>query len=183
MFRLAAAEITLRPAVPADAVLLEAWRREPSVRRYQPLQDLSLAQLRTDISNQRIANLYRGGEGEKFQWVILVSGRPAGWLTLLLNNWEHGLAEIGYALSTPYQGKGLMVRALEILIADLFTNTTIERLEARCACENEGSVRVLERLGFVREGRMRSYFRLGDRRLDNYLYALLRAEYQPRSEP
>lgn len=178
MARLSSGELTLRPIVPADAALLEAWRKEPSVRRFQPLQDLSLDQLRTDISNQKIDNLYRGGEGEKFQWVLLVSGRPAGWITLVINNREHGIAEIGYALSAPYQGKGLMPRALELLLADLFQRTTIERLEARCACENEGSFQVLERLGFEREGRMRSYFRLGDRRHDNYLYALLREDYR-----
>lgn len=169
-------EITLRPAVPADAVLLEAWRREPSARQFQPLQDLTLAQLRADIAGQRMAQLFRG-EGEKFQWVILVSGRPAGWLTLVIGHWEHGLAEIGYTLSTPYLGQGLMFRALDLLLADLFARTVLVRIEARCAIENVASFRVLERLGFQREGRMRSYFRLGDRRHDNYLYALLREDY------
>lgn len=173
----AAPEITLRPAVPADAVLLEAWRREPSARQFQPLQDLTLAQLRSDVAGQRMAQLYRGGEGEKFQWVILVSGRPAGWLTLVIGHWEHGLAEIGYTLSTPYQGRGIMLRALELLLADLFARTVLVRIEARCAIENVASFRVLERLGFAREGHLRSYFRLGDRRHDNYLYALLREDY------
>lgn len=158
-------------------MLLAAWRKEPSIRRFQPLQDLSLEQLRADLSNQKIENLYRGGEGEKFQWVLLAFNRPAGWITLVISNWEHGLAEIGYSLTTAYQNQGIMPRALALLLAELFGKTTLERIEARCACENEGSYRVLERLGFQREGRMRSYFRIGNRRYDNYLYALLREDY------
>ena len=168
-----APRITLRPAVPRDAELLRLWRSETSVRRHQPLNDLSASQLRSDVANQRIGDLYRG-RGEKFQWVVESDGEPAGWITLVVSNWEHGLAEVGYALSTPYQGRGMMAVALERLVDDLFTGTTLERVEARCAIGNVASQRVLEKLGFTREGRLRSYFRLRGKRVDNYLYALLR---------
>ena len=43
--------------------------------------------------------------------------------------------------------------------------------------ENVGSHRVLEKTGFEREGRLRAYFKLRGRRMDNYLYALLRDDY------
>ena len=36
---------------------------------------------------------------------------------------------------------------------------------------------MLEKLGFVREGRLRRYFRLGGDRVDNYLYSLLEDDY------
>ena len=70
-----------------------------------------------------------------------------------------------------------MSEALAILLEDLFHNTLLERVEARCAVENIGSQRVLEKTGFEREGRLRGYFKLRGRRVDNYLYALLREEY------
>lgn len=169
----AAPRISLRPAAPRDAELLRLWRSEPSVRRFQPLNDLSAGQLRSDVANQRIGDLYRG-RGEKFQWIVEADDRPAGWITLVVSNWEHGLAEVGYALTTPYQGRGLMAPALELLLDDLFTGTALARIEARCAVDNVASQQVLERLGFTREGRLRSYFRLRGQRVDNYLYALLR---------
>ena len=62
-------------------------------------------------------------------------------------------------------------------LADLYHNTLLERIEARCAVENVGSQRVLEKTGFEREGRLRAYFKLRGRRMDNYLYALLRDDY------
>jgi ribosomal-protein-alanine N-acetyltransferase len=172
-------QVNLRPAAPRDADLLRQWRAEPSVRRFQPLNELPTAQLRADVASQRIADLYRG-RGEKFQWIVQVDGQPAGWVTLVVSNWEHGLAEVGYALSTPFQSRGVMTGALAILLEDLFQNTLLERVEARCAIENVGSQRVLEKSGFEREGRLRAYFKLRGRRVDNFLYALLREDYLTR---
>ena len=172
-------QVSLRPAAPRDADLLRQWRAEPSVRRYQPLNELPTAQLRADVASQRIADLYRG-RGEKFQWIVQVDGQPAGWVTLVVSNWEHGLAEVGYALSTPFQSRGVMTDALSLLLEDLFQNTLLERVEARCAVENVGSQRVLEKSGFEREGRLRAYFKLRGRRVDNFLYSLLRDDFLAR---
>jgi [ribosomal protein S5]-alanine N-acetyltransferase len=171
--------VTLRPAAPRDAELLRQWRAETSVRRFQPLNDLPASQLRADVASQRMSELYRG-QGDKFQWIVQVDGQPAGWITLVVSNWEHGLAEVGYALSTRYQSRGLMTEALGLLLADLFANTTIERVEARCAVENSASRRVLEKNGFRLEGHLRGYFKLRGRRIDNYLLALLREDFESR---
>jgi [ribosomal protein S5]-alanine N-acetyltransferase len=168
--------VALRAATPRDADQLRRWRAEPTVRRFQPLNDLSTAQLRSDVAAQRIADLYRG-RGEKYQWIVEVDGDAAGWVTLVISNWEHGLAEVGYALATAFQGRGLMCPALDALLADLFCHTSIERVEARCAVDNHASRRVLEKCGFTQEGRLRSYFRLHGRRIDNLLYAVLREEW------
>jgi RimJ/RimL family protein N-acetyltransferase len=172
-------EVRLRPASSRDAELLRQWRAEPSVRLYQPLNDLPTSQLRADVAAQRIGELYRG-HGEKFQWIVQIDGKPAGWITLIIGNWEHGLGEVGYALSSPYQSRGLMTEALARLLDDLFTNTSLQRIEARCALENLGSQRVLEKNGFLREGVLRSYFNLRGTRIDNYLYSLLRPEHWAR---
>ncbi|MEM7048700.1 MAG: GNAT family protein [Acidobacteriota bacterium] len=167
--------VSLRPAVPRDAEFLRRWRAEDSVRRYQPLNDLTVGQLRTDVASHRMSDLYRS-RGEKFQWIVQSDDEPAGWITLVVSNWEHGLAEVGYALSTSFQGRGVMTVALRLLLEDLFAGTVLERIEARCAVENEASRRVLEKLGFRHEGRLRSYFRLPEGRVDNHLYSLLRSD-------
>ncbi len=169
-------QVALRPAAPRDADLLRQWRSEASVRRFQPLNELPTAQLRADVASQRLADLYRG-RGEKFQWIVQVDSQPAGWITLVVSNWEHGLAEVGYALSSIFQNRGVMSEALTLLLEDLYHNTLLERIEARCAVENVGSQRVLEKTGFEREGLLRAYFKLRGRRMDNYLYALLRDDY------
>jgi RimJ/RimL family protein N-acetyltransferase len=169
---------TVRPALPGDAAALERWRKEPSVRRHQPLQETTAAELRSDLARQRMEDLYRG-KGERFQWIVLADGEPAGWITLAVLSWEHALAEIGYALSERYARQGVMSDALSLVLPELFVGAGIERLEARCSVENVASQRLLERLGFEREGRLRSYFELHGARVDNYLYALLKRDFLP----
>lgn len=176
-----AARVRLRAATPGDAPLLRKWREESSVRLFQPLTDLSLGQLRSDVAHQRLPDLYRG-RGEKFQWIIEALGEPAGWITLVVSNWEHGLAEVGYALTSRHQNRGVMTRALGILLEELFTRTDLERVEARCAVSNLSSQRVLEKNAFVCEGRLRSYFKLRGERVDNYLYAVLKEDWERGAE-
>ena len=170
--------VALRPAQPGDAALLEAWRSESSVRKYQPIGVATTGQLRQELERQRIGDVNRG-HGEKFQWIICADDQPAGWITLVVTNWEHGLAEIGYALSTDFQQCGMMPQALTQLLAELFLQTKLERIEARCAIDNVPSQKVLERVGFYREGQLRGYFVLDGVRVDNHLYAILRDDFLP----
>ena len=173
--------VTLRPATPDDAPLLEHWRNEPSVRKFQPIGSASTAQLRTELERQKLGDIYRAA-GDKFQWIVCSGSSPAGWITLVVTNWDHGLAEIGYALSTEFQRQGLMPHALTQLLGDLFLQTKLERIEARCSTDNEASQKVLERVGFALEGRLRGYFVLGGERVDNYLFAILRRDFLPPSD-
>jgi len=171
-------EVVVRAAQPADAFLLRRWRAEPAVRRFQPLQNVSVARLRAELSSQRPKDLYRG-RGDRYTWMIETDGQRAGWITLAIVNWEHGLGELGYALGTRFHGHGTMTAALSQLLPDLLFRTSLQRLEARCSIDNGASRRVLEKLGFVCEGTLRSYFVLQGRRTDHYLYALLREDYIP----
>ncbi|HVR28292.1 MAG TPA: GNAT family protein [Thermoanaerobaculia bacterium] len=168
--------VSLRPARISDAPLFRGWRAEPSVRRHQPLRDIALSQIRADVAAQNMEDLY-GSRGERFQWVIEVGREPAGWITLVVANWEHGLCELGFALSSQFQGRGIMPQALTQLVPELFLHTSLYRIEARCSVENVASQRVLEKTRFQREGRLRGYFILAGRRVDHYLYALLRDDY------
>jgi RimJ/RimL family protein N-acetyltransferase len=172
--------VSLRAATGDDAPLLRRWRSEESVRRFQPLQEVPVSQLRADLEGQDLRDLYRG-RGERFVWIVEENGTPCGWITLVVGNWEHGLAEIGYALSSDFQSRGIMAAALGLLLPDLFLRTTLERIEARCAVGNIASQRVLEKLGFACEGLLRSYFALHGRRVDHHLYALLRTDFLPPS--
>jgi [ribosomal protein S5]-alanine N-acetyltransferase len=58
----------------------------------------------------------------------------------------------------------------------LTTDTGIERIQATVEPWNLASQRVLEKVGFVREGLLRSYASWGDERQDVYLYSLLRSD-------
>ncbi len=56
--------------------------------------------------------------------------------------------EIGYVLSTPYEGQGLMTEAVKRVIQHAFVNLKIDRLFVCHFIENEKSRRVIEKCGF-----------------------------------
>ncbi|XP_040375292.1 uncharacterized N-acetyltransferase p20-like [Rosa chinensis] len=62
-------------------------------------------------------------------------------------------AHVSYALSTDFWGKGIVTLALKMAISRVFKEFLfLVRIEALVEVENKGSQRVLEKVGFVKEG-------------------------------
>lgn len=83
-------------------------------------------------------------------------------------------ARIGYALSAEFWGLGIATIAMKMAINDVLKKFPyLVRLEALVEEENKGSIRVLVKVGFKREGLMRKYgFNKGEIR-DMLMYSFL----------
>jgi ribosomal-protein-alanine N-acetyltransferase len=84
--------------------------------------------------------------------------------------------EIGYIVVPAARGRGIAGRALRLVSAWALGELGLERVELRISSDNERSLRVAERLGFVREGVLRSLHLKDDARSDMAVYSLLRGE-------
>lgn len=82
-------------------------------------------------------------------------------------------ASLGYWMGEPYAGKGMMTAAVRALAPFVFQTLRLRRIEAACLPTNTASIRLLERVGFVREGYARSYLCIAGDWRDHLLYALL----------
>ena len=85
-------------------------------------------------------------------------------------------ATLGYWMGHPYAGRGYMSRAVRAAAHFTFGPLRLHRLEAACLGHNIASIRVLERVGFSREGYARAYLRINGRWQDHNLYALLESD-------
>jgi len=65
--------------------------------------------------------------------------------------------DIGYVLARAHWGKGFMTEAVDALTRRALAQPSIFRIQATCDVENTASARVLEKCGFVREGRLHRY--------------------------
>jgi RimJ/RimL family protein N-acetyltransferase len=83
-------------------------------------------------------------------------------------------AEIGYWLGEPFWGRGIATEALRAMTAYAFERFDICRLEAGVFDWNPASARVLEKNGYVLEGRARLGVIKDGRMGDRLLYALVR---------
>lgn len=84
-----------------------------------------------------------------------------------------GVGEVGYLLAPAARGRGVMSRGLRLVVAWGFAELGLARVQAFASPENAPSVRLLERLGFVREGVLRSYRGAGE---DRVAFSLLPGE-------
>ena len=82
-------------------------------------------------------------------------------------------AEIGYALSPQYWGKGLVFEAAHALLNYGFQELGLRRIEAELDPDNIASAKALERLGFIKEGLLRKRWEINGVISDSALYGLL----------
>jgi RimJ/RimL family protein N-acetyltransferase len=170
--------VTLRRASVADARLVHGWRAEEAARRYQPLRQLPLDELRLQLAERAHLPLGPTSIG-KLQWIIEADGEPSGWLTLDIGSREHASAALGYTVSERFHGRGIGRRAVGALLPLAFASDglNLERIEAVAAVTNVASRRVLERNGFRQEGILRGLLRIRDERVDHAIYGLLRTDW------
>jgi RimJ/RimL family protein N-acetyltransferase len=82
-------------------------------------------------------------------------------------------AEVGFLFAKAYWGQGYASEALGRVIAHAFHEVGLERLWARFHDGNDASRRLLERLGFAYEGRLRAHVVRDGERRDCLIYGLL----------
>lgn len=87
---------------------------------------------------------------------------------------KHNSAEIGYVLSKEYWGKGLITEAAKAIIPFGFESMNLVRIQARCFLENEGSERVMVKLGMSFEGISRKVMYVKGEYKDLKVYSLLK---------
>ncbi len=97
-------------------------------------------------------------------------------------------AEIGYTLARDAWGKGYAVEATTALVEYLFETMDVTRIEAMLHPDNPASAMVLERVGLLFEGHTRSSFWLGDENSDDWIYGMIRSDWEswrerPRHRP
>jgi RimJ/RimL family protein N-acetyltransferase len=88
-------------------------------------------------------------------------------------------AEIGYWLGEPFWGRGIATAAVTAVCAWGFRTLDLARIYATVFEPNAASARVLEKAGFVREGRLRRSVLKHGVLLDELLYARVTGDAPP----
>jgi len=103
---------------------------------------------------------------------IVVDGETVGGVGVDLGtDVRRRSAEIGYWLGEPFWGRGIVSEALVMVTEHAFQRLNLLRLFAFAFTENVGSVRVLEKAGYEREGCLKSGAVKHGRVYDQLLYA------------
>lgn len=86
-------------------------------------------------------------------------------------------AFIGYSMDEKYTGQGFATEVVKRVTQFGFEELAIHRIEAYVSPANEGSVKVLEKAGYDREGLLKQLLYINGDWVDHYLYALIDLKY------
>ncbi|MBN9618512.1 MAG: GNAT family N-acetyltransferase, partial [Actinobacteria bacterium] len=119
------------------------------------------------------------GTGVRLAIDRLSEGEFLGWCTLTRWNPDFRSASLGYCLREAAWGQGYATEAAHALLRWAFETLDLNRVQAEVDTRNGGSARVLEKVGFVREGTLREDCIVNGDVSDSWVYGLLRREWQP----
>lgn len=150
------------PIWPADDLTRAAFRRR--IRRYQ-----------REIQEDSAYPFFVIREADQ----TLLGGLTLG----MVRRGVSQAATLGYWMGAPHAGRGIMTGAVRLVCGYAFDNLRLRRIEAACVPSNAPSKRLLEKVGFLREGYAREYLCINGIWQDHLLYGLLRGDLRPERRP
>ena len=168
-------DLRLRRVRLSDAEGLYKMLSDPESMKYwshTPVSDVSdaLKVLREDVESD--------AKGNSICWAVTQKGSDEmiGKCILFQFSPANRRAEIGFILNRAYWRQGLMLQALQGVIHFAFNTLNLHRLEADVDPDNAGSLGILEKLGFEREGLFRDRWQLRGAWVDSVMLGLLNRE-------
>ncbi|MGY2002108.1 GNAT family N-acetyltransferase [Blastococcus sp. SYSU DS1024] len=182
--RLAWGPVELHPLRRGDAA---EWSRvrlanEDWLRPWEPTAAVSWRARHTPWAYRAMRRVMarRARVGTSLPFAVRVEGRLAGQVTV--DNIVRGALRagyLGYWIDRSVAGRGVASLAVALVCDHAFGPAGLHRLQADIRPENLPSQRLVERLGFQREGLLRRYLDIDGDWRDHLSYALL-AEDLPR---
>jgi aminoglycoside 6'-N-acetyltransferase len=171
--------LVLRRFRAADAPVLAAYRSDPNVARYQswetpyPLVAAEAMVVQMASADPRAPGWFQYAVARREDDDRLVGD-------VGVNRHDEGRqAEVGFTFSPAYQGRGYAAEAVGRVVDHLLGTDRLHRVHAGCDARNTRSARLLERVGFRREGCLvRGVWSHGEW-TDELLYGLLADERDP----
>ena len=176
--------LVLRPWAESDIDAITEACQDPDIHRYVPVP---VPYTRPDAEAFVREVLPRGaaaGTDVVFGVFDAASDRPVASVGLHrmkdLDSPAGGVGEIGYWAAPGTRGQGYTTEAVREVCRWGFAALGLARIEWLAIAGNEASWRVVEKLGFAREGTLRSYVIHRGVRQDMWIGATLREEWQSR---
>ncbi|OIN65543.1 GNAT family N-acetyltransferase [Exiguobacterium sp. KRL4] len=169
--------LILRPLQTGDLDDLFEYTQDEETARYVTWNANQTVEQAEQFLNYVLSNYEQGKEAP---WAIVwkETGKMIGtidFIHLLLDDTKQ--AELGYAISRQFWGKGIVTEAVACVMAFGFEELRLERIQARCMEGNVGSARVMEKVGMTYEGTLRRLIFIKEAFHDVKMYSMLREEY------
>jgi RimJ/RimL family protein N-acetyltransferase len=159
--------LCLRTIAPEDYEFVHKHWNDPSIRYGAPMP--------TPFSKGEIGGFVENAD-DAVQFLPCDDGSPVGYVMLFDIEKEAGHGELGYWIVPDERGNGYATEAADLCLKHAFDDRGLHKVLARVFEGNDGSIRVLEKLGFEQEGLLREQHYVDGKYADMRLYGLLASE-------
>jgi RimJ/RimL family protein N-acetyltransferase len=160
--------VNLRLMERTDLPLVSEWVNNPEFGgEFEPLEQVTLREMERWFDNLRAEEKWFIIERKEGSKVGQIFYTPSG---------SH--FEIGYRMIPTERCKGYCTEAVRIIVDFLFLSKNVVRVQARTNPRNVASQRILERVGFQKEGLIRKDIFIRGEWQDGVLYSILREDWK-----
>lgn len=174
--------LRLRPFKDLDAHALFALHSNAHVLRYWDAPPWS-DRRRAEQFITACRTIAEAGTGTRLAVDRVSDETFIGWCSLTRWNLEYRSASLGYCFDDAFWGRGYATEAADALLRWAFDTLEVNRVQAESDTRNVASARVLEKLGFVREGTLREDCVVDGEVSDSWVYGLLKREWEKSQKP
>ena len=166
-------ELLLRPWRPTDAAAVTAACQDPEIARWVSIpQPYLITDAQAFIAAS--SEMWRSGTGAPFAITEAATGQLLGAVTIFGPDGHQ--ATVGLWLAPDGRGRGAGTRSLRKVTEWTFATTAAYRLDCFIMVGNTPSERMVERLGFTREGVLRGWDIHAGIPVDCTVYSVLRSD-------
>ena len=169
--------LLLRLMVDGDLDDVHAWMSDEEVTRYQLYDPRSHEQVQEHIDKVKAACRLENDD-DFVEFALELDGRVIGCLYFVLKSAENETAELGWALTASYQGKGYAAEAARAGLALAFDRMQLHRVTAELDPRNAPSIALCQRLGMREEAHYVEDLKFKGAWADTGVYAMLEREYR-----
>lgn len=168
--------LVLRELRLCDAPALQAWPKSPPQWQHQAMEPEEF----TDAAARICRYLEHRGEGSKRRLYVYVAIEKASGALMAsagLSRSGRLAASLGLGIAASHAGRGFGTEVAARLLAYGFEDLALHRICADVALENAACLRIMEKIGMVREGVARDSIWAQGRWWTEAQYAMLESDY------
>lgn len=145
--------LSIRPLDPnTDVDDLMVWASDDEVTKFCSWDTYTNRDQAIEYINNFVLN-------HPYYRVICLNNKAIGAISVTRNKGSDKCrGEMGYVLASQYWGRGIATKAVKMVVSTIFEERPeLVRVEALVDVDNKGSQKVLEKVGFIKEGVLRRY--------------------------
>lgn len=142
--------LVLRPFTELDEEDMFEFESRPDVARYLFNEPRTREDNAKELAVRQEQTALRK-EGDTLLLAVEFDGKGIGYVLLIWLSEKNRQGEFGYVLHPDYRGKGYATEAAVEMLRIGFEQLSLHRIIGRCDPRNDGSARVMERIGLRKE--------------------------------